>query len=140
MVLANGCFDLIHAGHVRYLKGSKEKGDILVVALNSDSSVRQLKGEGRPILREKQRAEIISSFSVVDYVTFFEERKVDRVLLALKPHVHAKGSDYTEETVPERQTIKDYGGEIAITGGPKIKSTSEVIEDIAARLKDKEKP
>jgi rfaE bifunctional protein nucleotidyltransferase chain/domain len=140
VVLANGCFDLIHAGHVRYLKGSKEKGDILVVALNSDSSVRQLKGEGRPILREKQRAEIISSFSVVDYVTFFEERKVDRVLLALKPHVHAKGSDYTEETVPERQTIKDYGGEIAITGGPKIKSTSEVIEDIAARLKDKEKP
>jgi rfaE bifunctional protein nucleotidyltransferase chain/domain len=139
VVLANGCFDLIHAGHIRYLKESKEKGDILVVALNSDSSVRQLKGEGRPILLEKQRAEIISSFSFVDYITFFGEKKVDRVLMALKPHVHAKGSDYTEETVPERQTVKEYGGEIAITGGPKIKSTSEVIEEIAARFKDKKK-
>lgn len=137
IVLANGCFDLIHAGHIRYLKDSKSKGDILVVALNSDSSVRRLKGKGRPILPEKERAEIIGSFSFVDYVTFFDESKVDAVLLALKPHVHAKGSDYTADTVPEKDTVKEYGGEIAITGGPKIKSTSEVIQEIASKFKNK---
>lgn len=135
MVLANGCIDLIHVGHIRYLKESKKKGDILVVALNSDSSVRRLKGVGRPILLEQERAEIISSFYFVDYVTFFSEKQVDGVLLALKPHVHAKGSDYSVDTVPERETVKRYGGETAITGGPKIKSTSEVIEEITARLK-----
>jgi rfaE bifunctional protein nucleotidyltransferase chain/domain len=136
VVLANGCFDLIHAGHIRYLKDSKKKGDVLVVALNRDSSVRQLKGKGRPILLEQERAEIISSFYFVDYVTFFSEKKADKVLLALRPHVHAKGSDYSVDTVPERETVKKYGGEIAITGGPKIKSTSEVIEEIAARFKN----
>jgi rfaE bifunctional protein nucleotidyltransferase chain/domain len=136
VVLANGCFDLIHAGHIRYLKECKKKGDILVVALNSDSSVRQLKGAGRPILLEQERAEIISSFYFVDYVTFFGQKKVDKVLLALKPQVHAKGSDYSVDTVPERETVKRYGGEIAITGGPKIKSTSEVIEEIAERFKN----
>ena len=140
MVLANGCFDLIHVGHIRYLKESKKKGDILVVALNSNSSVRKLKGKGRPILLEDQRAEIISSFTFVDYITFFKETKVDRVLMTLKPHVHAKGSDYSVETVPERDTVKEYGGEIAITGGPKIKSTSEVIAEIAARFEDIEEP
>ena len=139
-MLANGCFDLIHVGHIRYLKESKKKGDILVVALNSDSSVRKLKGKGRPILLEDQRAEIISSFTFVDYITFFKETKVDRVLMTLKPHVHAKGSDYSVETVPERDTVKEYGGEIAITGGPKIKSTSEVIAEIAARFEDIEEP
>ena len=138
MVLANGCFDLIHVGHIRYLKESKKRGDILVVALNSDSSVRKLKGKGRPILLEDQRAEIISSFTFVDYITFFNETKVDRVLMNLKPHVHAKGSDYSAETVPERDTVKEYGGEIAITGGPKIKSTSEVIAEIVARFEDTE--
>jgi len=139
IVLANGCFDLIHVGHVRYLKESKKQGDVLVVALNSDSSVRKLKGKARPILLEKERAEIIASFYFVDYVTFFNEAKVEQVLLALKPQVHAKGSDYTVDTVPERETVKKYGGETAITGGPKIKSTSEVIREIAAKLKnDKE--
>ena len=136
IVLANGCFDLIHVGHVRYLKESKKQGDVLVVALNSDSSVRKLKGKARPILLEKERAEIIASFYFVDYVTFFKEAKVEQVLLALKPHVHAKGSDYTVDTVPERETVKKYGGETAITGGPKIKSTSEVIREIAAKLKN----
>ncbi len=136
MVLANGCFDLIHVGHIHYLKESKKKGDILVVALNSDSSVRRLKGRGRPILIEQDRADIISSFYFVDYVTFFGEKKVDKVLLALKPHIHAKGSDYSVETVPERETVKKYGGEIAITGGPKITSTSKVIEEIATRFKN----
>lgn len=133
-MLANGCFDLIHVGHIRYLKESKKRGDILVVALNSDSSVRKLKGQGRPILSENQRGEIISSFYFVDFITFFNEQNVDKVLMALKPHVHAKGSDYSVATVPERDTVKKYGGEIAITGGPKIKSTSEVIEEIAARF------
>jgi len=140
VVLANGCFDLIHIGHIRYLKESKKKGDVLVVALNSDSSVRKLKGKGRPILNENERAEIISSFSFVDYITFFNEEKVDKVLLSLKPHVHAKGSDYTEETVPEKETVQDYGGKIAITGGPKVKSTSKLIEEIAAKIKNIKKP
>lgn len=140
MVLANGCFDLIHIGHIRYLKESKKKGDVLVVALNSDSSVRKLKGKGRPILNENERADIISSFSFVDYITFFNEEKVDKVLLSLKPHVHAKGSDYTEETVPEKETVQDYGGKIAITGGPKVKSTSKLIEEIAAKIKNIKKP
>jgi len=139
-VLANGCFDLIHVGHIRYLKESKKRGDILVVALNSDSSVRKLKGKGRPVLSENQRGEIISSLSFVDYITFFSEQKVERVLMTLKPNVHAKGSDYSVDTVPERDTVKEYGGEIAITGGPKIKSTSEVIEEIAARFENMEEP
>ncbi len=108
------------------------------MALNSDSSVRLLKGKGRPILSGNQRAEIVSSFSFVDYVTFFKEKKVERVLRTLKPHVHAKGSDYSVDSVPERETVKEYGGEIAITGGPKIKSTSEVIEDIVTRFEDTE--
>ncbi len=136
VVLANGCFDLIHVGHIRYLKESKKKGDILVLALNSDSSIRKLKGEGRPILNQKERADIASSFYFIDYITFFDEPNVEKVLLALKPDIHAKGSDYTEETVPEKETVKGYGGTIAITGGPKIKSTSQLIKEIASKIKD----
>jgi len=139
IVLANGCFDLIHAGHIRYLRESKARGDILVVALNSDASIRKLKGKGRPILNQRERAEIISSFSFVDYLTFFKEQNVAKVLLALKPDIHAKGSDYTVETVPERETVKEYGGKIAITGGPKIKSTSQLIKEIAAKVKKENK-
>lgn len=138
VVLANGCFDLIHVGHIRYIEESKKKGDLLVVAMNSDSSVRTLKGKGRPILNQKERAEIISSFSTVDYITFFREQNVENVLLALKPDIHAKGSDYTEETVPEKETVKGYGGRIAITGGPKIKSTSKLIEEIRSKIKSRE--
>lgn len=137
IVLANGCFDLIHVGHIRYLKESKKKGDVLVLALNSDSSIRNLKGEGRPILNQIERVEITSSFYFVDYITFFDEPNVEKALLALKPDIHAKGSDYTEETVPEKETVKGYGGMIAITGGPKIKSTSELIKEIASKIKDK---
>lgn len=135
VVLANGCFDLIHIGHIRYLKESKKKGDILVLALNSDSSIRNLKGEGRPILNQKERADIASAFYFIDYITFFDEPNVEKVLLALKPDIHAKGSDYTEETVPEKETVKGYGGTIAITGGPKIKSTSQLIKEIASKIK-----
>jgi rfaE bifunctional protein nucleotidyltransferase chain/domain len=138
VVLANGCFDLIHVGHIRYLKESRERGDVLVVALNSDTSVRTLKGKGRPILHEKEREEIISSFYFVDYVTFFDELNVEKILLALQPDIHAKGSDYTEDTVPEKETVKKYGGAIAITGGPKIMSTSQLIEEIASKIKKRE--
>ncbi|MQY60632.1 adenylyltransferase/cytidyltransferase family protein [bacterium] len=138
VVLANGCFDLIHVGHIRYLKESKKKGDILVLALNSDSSIRKLKGEGRPILNQEERADIASSFYFIDYITFFDEPNVEKVLLALKPDIHAKGSDYTEETVPEKETVRGYGGTIAITGGPKIKSTSQLIKEIASKITDRE--
>ena len=135
VVLANGCFDFIHVGHIRYLRAAKAKGDVLVVALNSDSSVRRLKGEGRPILPQKERAEILAAFSFVDYVTIFSESMVTKVLLALKPDIHVKGSDYSKETVPEKDTVKAYGGRVAIVGGPKIRNTSQVIGDIAIRMK-----
>jgi len=135
-VLANGCFDLIHIGHIRYLRKAKQKGDILVLALNSDSSVRRLKGKGRPILNEKERIEILSAFSFVDYLTIFQESKVEKILLALKPDIHAKGSDYTKETVPEKETVKSYGGSIAIVGGKKVNSTSQIIKRIASKEKD----
>jgi len=136
IVLANGCFDLIHVGHIRYLKGAKERGDVLVVALNSDASVGRLKGEGRPILNQTERLEILAAFWFVDYVTLFEEDKVDRVLLELRPHVHVKGSDYTEETVPEKDTVKAYGGRVAIAGGPKVRNTSDLIREIADKMQD----
>jgi rfaE bifunctional protein nucleotidyltransferase chain/domain len=138
IVLTNGCFDLIHVGHIRYLKEAKDEGDILIVALNSDSSVRKLKGKGRPLLNQEERAEIIASFSFVDYITFFEEPNVVKVLLALEPDIHAKGSDYTKETVPEKDTVKGYGGKIAITGGPKVRSTSQLLEEIDTKTKKTE--
>lgn len=136
IVLANGCFDLIHIGHIRYLRAAKENGDILVLALNSDASVSRLKGEGRPILEEKERIEIMAALSFVDYVTVFDEDNVESVLLTLKPDIHVKGSDYTEETVPEKDTVRSYGGKVAIVGGPKIKSTSELIQEIAKKAID----
>ena len=139
IVLANGCFDLFHVGHIRYLRAARAKGDVLVVALNSDSSVRKLKGKRRPILPQKERAEILASFSFVDYVTVFNQPMVTRVLLALKPDIHVKGSDYSRETVPERDTVKAYGGRVAIVGGPKICNTSQVIQNIAARMRKKER-
>ncbi|MCD6516282.1 MAG: adenylyltransferase/cytidyltransferase family protein [Candidatus Aminicenantes bacterium] len=130
VVLANGCFDLIHVGHIRYLKGARMSGDILVIALNSDSSVNRLKGPGRPILNQNQRADILSGFEFVDHIIIFDESDVSRILLSLKPDIHAKGSDYTEETVPEKDVVCSYGGKVAIVGGPKIKSTSEIILEI----------
>ncbi len=135
IVLANGGFDLVHAGHVRYLEAAKAEGDLLIVALNSDRSLRKLKGPGRPILPEAERAEIIAAFACVDCVTIFDEPNVERILKALKPDVHAKGSDYTKASVPERATVLAYGGRIAIAGGPKIRSASEVIPRIVSRMK-----
>jgi len=128
IALANGGFDLIHIGHIRYLKGAKATADILVVALNSDSSLKKLKGDDRAILDEKSRIRIMTAIQYVDYVTLFSESTVDNVLLTLKPDIHCKGSDYTPETVPERNTVKSYGGTIAIVGGEKIRSTSNIIE------------
>ena len=130
VVLANGCFDLIHIGHIRYLKSASHMGDILVVAINSDSSTNRIKGSGRPILDQKQRAEILASFCFVDYITIFNENDVSKVLFALKPDIQVKGDDYTEKTVPEKDIVQDYGGKVAIAGGPKIKSTSDIIRKI----------
>jgi D-glycero-beta-D-manno-heptose 1-phosphate adenylyltransferase len=131
IVLANGCFDLIHVGHIRYLKAARACGDILVVALNSDRSVQRLKGPGRPLLEEKERALILSAMEMVDYITIFNEDTVNSVLLALKPHIHAKGSDYTVDTVPERETVRSYGGQTVIVGGDKVRSTSEIVQSLS---------
>ncbi|MBN2207267.1 MAG: adenylyltransferase/cytidyltransferase family protein [Candidatus Aminicenantes bacterium] len=132
VVLANGCFDLLHAGHVRYLEDARGRGDVLVVAVNSDASVRRLKGRARPVLPARERAEILAAFAAVDYLTIFSEPNVERILRVLRPHVHAKGSDYTKATVPERETVKAYGGAIAIAGGPKIRNTTDIIGRIAS--------
>ncbi len=133
IVLANGCFDLLHVGHVRYLRGAAAEGDVLVVALNSDASVRALKGPGRPFMPQAERAEILSALECVDYVTIFPERNVEKVLHALRPDVHAKGSDYTVRTVPERETVKALGGKVAIAGGPKVRSTRDIVKLVAGR-------
>jgi len=130
IVLANGCFDILHAGHIRYLEGARALGDVLVVAVNSDEQVARLKGKCRPILPARERAELVASLQVVDLVTIFAEPTVTELLLALKPDVHAKGTDYTEETVPERSVVRSYGGRVAIVGDPKDHSTSEILKRV----------
>jgi D-glycero-beta-D-manno-heptose 1-phosphate adenylyltransferase len=132
VVLTNGCFDVLHAGHVRYLEGARALGDVLVVGVNSDQQVRALKGEGRPLLPQHERAELIASLEAVDLVTIFDEPTVTELLLALKPDVHAKGTDYTEETVPERDVVRSYGGRVAIVGDPKDHSTSELLRKVGS--------
>ncbi len=127
IVLANGCFDVLHVGHVRYLAGARELGDILVVGINSDEQVVRLKGPGRPVLPASERAELVAALGSVTYVTIFDEPTVTELLLALKPDVHAKGTDYTEETVPERAVVRSYGGRVAIVGDPKDHSTSAIL-------------
>jgi len=128
VIFANGCFDMLHVGHIRYLQGAKELGDILVVGINSDESVRKLKGNGRPLMPEDERAEIVAALECVDFVTVFADLTVNNLLLAIKPDVHAKGTDYTEDTVPERATVASYGGRVAIVGDPKDHSTTELID------------
>ena len=127
IVLANGCFDVLHVGHVRYLAGARELGDVLVVGINSDQEVAAQKGPGRPILPATERAEIVAALESVTYVTIFDEPTVEQLLIALKPDVHAKGTDYTSDTVPERNVVRSYGGQVAIVGDPKDHSTSEII-------------
>jgi rfaE bifunctional protein nucleotidyltransferase chain/domain len=128
VVLANGCFDVLHVGHVRYLQGARALGDILVVAINGDDAVRALKGEGRPVMPAAERAEIVAAIAVVDFVTVFDTFTVEPVLRALEPDVHAKGTDYTAETVPERSIVAEYGGRVAIVGDPKDHSTTKLLE------------
>ncbi len=127
VILANGCFDVLHVGHVRYLAGARELGDVLVVGVNSDDQVARLKGAGRPVLPAEERAEIVAALESVSYVTVFDEPTVEQLLLALKPDVHAKGTDYTEDSVPERDVVRSYGGRVAIVGDPKDHSTSEIL-------------
>ncbi|MEO6334438.1 MAG: adenylyltransferase/cytidyltransferase family protein [Pyrinomonadaceae bacterium] len=131
IILTNGCFDLIHAGHVRYLGGAKQLGGFLVVGINSDRRVRKLKGNGRPYISEAERAEIISSLRFVDAVTIFDEPTVNELIDAIRPDIHAKGTDYTTETVPERERVLAYGGAIAIVGDPKDHSSSGLIKAIS---------
>src|SRR5437016_1910397 len=109
IVLANGCFDVLHVGHVRYLDAAKALGDLLIVGINSDEQARRLKGPGRPVLPQEQRAEIISAIEAVDFVTIFQEPTVAQLLLAIKPDIHAKGTDYTEDSVPERDVVRSFG-------------------------------
>lgn len=131
-VFTNGCFDLLHIGHIRCLEDAKSRGDRLVVAINTDRSIRGLKGPLLPIYPEEERAEIIAALHCVDHIYLFDETTVDGILLTVKPDIHAKGTDYTVETVPERQTVLSYGGEVAIVGGPKTHSTRDIIRRIQA--------
>lgn len=128
IVLANGCFDLLHVGHIRYLAGAKELGNLLVVGVNSDRQAHALKGEGRPFMPENERAELIAALKCVDIVTVFDEPTVEQLIRDIRPDIHAKGTDYTTDTVPERDIIREVGGRVAIVGDPKDHSSTELIE------------
>src|SRR5215467_14409419 len=130
VVFANGCFDTLHVGHIRYLEGARREGDILVVGVNDDSSVRNLKGPGRPVLDENARAQLVAALRGVDYVVLFYEPNVEALLEELHPDVHAKGTDYTAETVPERATAARLGIRVAIVGDPKDHSTRGLFESV----------
>jgi rfaE bifunctional protein nucleotidyltransferase chain/domain len=132
VAFANGCFDLLHVGHVRYLEAAAQEADLLVVAINDDQSVRALKGEGRPVLAAEYRAELVAALRFVDLVTVFPEPTVGPLLELLRPDVHCKGTDYTSETVPERDIVRAYGGRIAIVGDPKNHSTRDLLARIAS--------
>ena len=134
IVLANGVFDLLHKGHILYLQEAKALGDVLFVAVNSDLSVRKLKGEARPILPQEERAFIVASLSAVDYAFVFEEEDVGEIIRRMRPHFHAKGGDYTPETVPERDVAQQVGTITVITGGAKISSTTDIIGKILERF------
>jgi D-glycero-beta-D-manno-heptose 1-phosphate adenylyltransferase len=134
LVLANGCFDLLHVGHVRYLEGARSLGDALLVGINSDSSVARLKGPGRPIMTAADRAELVGALASVDGVVIFEEDTADALVRALRPSVHAKGTDYTTESVPERAAVREAGGRVAIAGDPKNHATRDLIRLIADRF------
>ena len=127
IILANGAFDLLHVGHVRYLHGAKQLGGRVVVAVNSDESVRELKGEGRPIMPAEERAEIVCAFEDVDAVVIFPEPDVRAIIREIHPDIHAKGTDYTPESVPEAEVVRECGGRIEIVGDPKDHSTSEIV-------------
>ena len=133
IALANGCFDILHVGHARYLQGARLEADVLIVGVNADASVRKLKGKNRPVQDEADRALLVAALHVVDWVIVFPEDTVENLLLTLKPHVHCKGTDYTEETVPERDIVKSYGGRVAIVGDPKNHDTSALLAQLSSR-------
>jgi D-glycero-beta-D-manno-heptose 1-phosphate adenylyltransferase len=130
VALANGCFDVLHVGHVRYLAGAKAEADVLVVGVNGDASVRRLKGPGRPLMPEDDRAVMVAALESVDHVVVFPEDDVGALLLALRPDVHCKGTDYTPDTVPEREVVRSYGGRVAIVGDAKGHDTRRLIEKV----------
>lgn len=131
VALANGVFDLLHVGHVRYLQGAKALADILVVAVNSDRSTRQNKGPTRPVIPEAERAELVAALACTDYVFVFDEGDVRTIIRALRPDVHVKGTDYTPETIPERDEVLAYGGRVAVAGDPKNHSSTELTKRLA---------
>ncbi len=133
VVLANGAFDIFHVGHLRYLRGAREMGDVLVVAINDDESVRALKGKGRPVIGLEDRMAVVAAMEPVDYVVPFGETTVTPIIELIRPDVHAKGADYTEETVPERDVVASYGGRTAIVGDPKDHSSSDLITEISRK-------
>jgi rfaE bifunctional protein nucleotidyltransferase chain/domain len=135
VILTNGCFDLLHVGHIRYLHAAKELGGKVVVALNSDASVRQIKGQGRPLMNEKERAEILAALSDVDAVVIFPEPDVRAIIREIRPDVQAKGTDYSADSVPERDEVVACGGRVAIVGDPKDHSTTEFLEQMRSATK-----
>jgi rfaE bifunctional protein nucleotidyltransferase chain/domain len=134
VALANGVFDLLHVGHVRYLEGAKALADVLVVAVNGDASARANKGPGRPVVPAVERAELVAALACTDHVLTFDEPDVRAVIAALRPEVHVKGTDYTPETVPEREAVLAYGGRVAIAGDPKDHATRELLQRLAGRV------
>ncbi len=139
IAFANGGFDLLHVGHVRYLQGARREADRLVVAINSDASVRGLKGPSRPVLQEADRAELVAALRAVDYVVIFPEPTVTELLELLRPEVHCKGTDYTVDTVPERDTVRAYGGRVAIVGDPKDHSTTDLLSRLKPALSERKR-
>ena len=135
IVFANGCFDLLHVGHVRYLQGARAEGDVLVVAVNSDRAVSWLKGPGRPLLPAEARVELVAALECVDYVVIFDDLTAEGVLRDLRPHVHCKGTDYTAESVPERAVMEELGGTVRIVGDAKTHSTRDILAEIRKHSK-----
>ena len=133
VVMANGCFDLLHGGHISYLESAKAAGDVLILAINSDASIRKLKGEERPIFTQEDRLRILAAIEYIDFLLVFDDPTVDGLLRTLRPDVHAKGTDYTKETVPERQTAIELGIETFIAGAPKENATKDIIQVILSR-------
>lgn len=134
IVFANGCFDLLHVGHIRYLQNAKALGDLLILGINGDAGVAALKGNGRPLQCAEDRAEMLASLACVDYVLLFDDPTVDGILKVLQPDIHAKGTDYSVESVPERETVRSYGGKVVIAGDPKDHSTQDLIKTILTRF------
>jgi rfaE bifunctional protein nucleotidyltransferase chain/domain len=135
IVLANGCFDLLHVGHIRYLRAARRLGDVLFVGINSDAAVARLKGPGRPLLSVAERVEMLTALRDVDHVVVFEEDTADRLVAQLRPDIHAKGTDYTPDSVPEGATVRALGGQVAVVGDPKDHSTRALIARIVERFK-----